>query len=225
MTSQVQTPRTHRRGELTSRAARGARVAPIGDSGKPWSHLLSSSDGRRCRSVEEPAAPAVPRHRRTARLWHYAGVVWEAEPSIPVARGGHRSGLDADLEALRQILAVNQRGMFEFVVSEASLAEVARRTGSRSFQQWVWDVLDVWVVQSAGSVFQGTANGLAGIGSISASDRQVLSGALEHDYDALLTMDKKLASKGAVIQRATGLRVLTPVDHWGLLKPFAALYR
>lgn len=47
------------------------------------------------------------------------------------------------------IFKVNERAMFEFVVTEASLREVEARNKPR-FTQWVYDVLDTWLIQSEG---------------------------------------------------------------------------
>lgn len=48
---------------------------------------------------------------------------------------------------LRMIFMVNERAMFEFVVTEASLREVVNRTRP-GYTQWVYDVLDTWLIQS-----------------------------------------------------------------------------
>ena len=47
------------------------------------------------------------------------------------------------------IFMVNERAMFEFVVTEASLREVVNRTHP-GYTQWVYDVLDTWLIQSEG---------------------------------------------------------------------------
>lgn len=158
-------------------------------------------------------------------MWDYGEFLWDGGPFVPLGRGGSRPGLVDDLDALRLILAVNQRAAFQFVVSHASIAEVDRRANSGAFRQWVLDVLDVWLVQSEGWVFRGVAaDGLRGIGSLSTSDRRVLQDALDNDCDALLTMDKKLVSQHSVVRRAAGLSLLSPDGYWRILQPFAALF-
>jgi hypothetical protein len=44
---------------------------------------------------------------------------------------------------------VNERAMFEFVATEASVREVVNRTRP-GYTQWVYNVLDTWLIQSEG---------------------------------------------------------------------------
>jgi hypothetical protein len=59
------------------------------------------------------------------------------------------AGLGDEIEALHMIFAVNERAMFEFVVTEASLREVVNRR-QPGYTRWVLDVLDTWLIQSEG---------------------------------------------------------------------------
>ena len=54
-----------------------------------------------------------------------------------------------EIDALRMIFMVNQRAMFQFVVTEASWREVVNRARP-GYTQWVYDVLDTWLVHSEG---------------------------------------------------------------------------
>jgi hypothetical protein len=56
---------------------------------------------------------------------------------------------ERQIQALRVILLVNERAMFEFVVTPATLQEVNGRK-DRRYVRWVNDVRDTWLVQSAG---------------------------------------------------------------------------
>ena len=62
---------------------------------------------------------------------------------------GPVQGLADEIDALRMIFMVNERAMFEFVVTEASLREVVNRTRP-GYTQWVYDVLDTWLYSVRG---------------------------------------------------------------------------
>jgi hypothetical protein len=59
----------------------------------------------------------------------FGGEIFGGEPFEPVGRAARVEGLGDEIEALRMIFAVNERAMFEFVVTEASLREVVNRIG------------------------------------------------------------------------------------------------
>jgi hypothetical protein len=62
------------------------------------------------------------------KLYDFGGVIFEGEPFEPVGRAVRVQGLADEIDALRMIFMVNERAMFEFVVTEASLREVFNRT-------------------------------------------------------------------------------------------------
>ena len=64
-------------------------------------------------------------------------------------RASRVEGLVDELAALHDIFLVNERAQFEFAVTNASLREVVARD-EPGFTQWVHDVLDTWLIQSAG---------------------------------------------------------------------------
>src|SRR5215212_2505152 len=82
-------------------------------------------------------------------LFDYGDVVWEGDPFVPSGNAAKVAGFAEELEALRQIFTVNERAQFEFVVTEANVREVTAR-GSTDYTQWVHNVLDTWLVESAG---------------------------------------------------------------------------
>ena len=155
-------------------------------------------------------------------IFDYSGQVWEGEAFVAMDRDRTVPDLVHEVEALGQIMAVNQRAGFEFVVTEASLAEVSAR-GERSYAQWVLDVLDVWMVQSDGE--EPAPLSIERVGSVSLKDWNLLRDALAYRCDAFLTMERRLFSQASVIERRTKLRVLQPTTYWRLLRPWAALYR
>jgi hypothetical protein len=115
--------------------------------------------------------------------------------------------------------------MFEFVVTEASLREVEMR-GRPSYTQWVFDVLDTWMIQSAGQEppEPGVTFDDRRFDSISRKDRRLLQDALDVGCDAFMTMERRLPTAAEFIQRTTRLRVMRPTTYWDLLDPWAALY-
>jgi hypothetical protein len=88
-------------------------------------------------------------------------------------------GLADEIGALQMIFMVNQRAMFEFVVTEASLREVVNRIRPGD-TQWVYDVLDTLLIQSDGeeSPTPGQAFEDPRFGMISVNDRRLLQEAL-----------------------------------------------
>lgn len=158
-------------------------------------------------------------------LHDFGGQVFEGEPFVPAGRAGKVQGLADELDALRMIFTVNERAMFEFVVTEASLREVVARDRPR-FTQWVNDVLDVWLIQSAGKEppTPGTTFDDRRFGMISFKDRRLLQEALDWQCDAFMTMERRLPSAAEFIERETGLRVLRPTTYWALLDRWANLY-
>lgn len=159
------------------------------------------------------------------KLYDFGGLIWEGEPFEPAGRAVRVTGLEGGLEALRLIFMVNERAMFEFVVTEASLQEVVARE-KPPYTQWVFDVLDTWLVQSEGEAAPSPGTTFAGrrFGMISVKDRRLLQEALDWRCDAFMTMERRLPTAAAFIERETGLRVMRPTTFWGLLSRFARLY-
>ena len=158
-------------------------------------------------------------------LYDFGGEIVEGEPFEPVGRAARVQGLADEIEALQMIFMVNERAMFEFVVTEASLREVVNRTRP-GYTQWVYDVLDTWLIQ-----FEGEEPPTPGrtfedrrFGMISAKDRRLLQEALDWRCDAFMTMERRLPTAAAFIERETGLRVIRPTTYWNLLSRFARLY-
>jgi hypothetical protein len=58
----------------------------------------------------------------------------------------------------------------------------------------------------------------------SVKDRRLLQEALDWRCDAFMTMERRLPTAAAFIERETGLRVIRPTTYWDLLSRFAWLY-
>jgi hypothetical protein len=61
-------------------------------------------------------------------------------------------------------------------------------------------------------------------GYLSAKDKLLLRHAVLLRCEAFLTVERRLPRNAAHIERELGVRVLTPVTHWDLLRPWAALW-
>ena len=77
-------------------------------------------------------------------LQDYGGFIWEGEPIPDNDRIFAIPGHPEEVQALRAIFTVNDRAMFEFPLSESSLAEVEAKNDS-SYLRWAFDVgLPAW---------------------------------------------------------------------------------
>lgn len=70
------------------------------------------------------------------KLYDFGAEIFEGDMFEPGGRAARVQGLADEIDALRMIFTVNQRAMFEFVVTEASLREVVNRTRP-GCTQWV----------------------------------------------------------------------------------------
>jgi hypothetical protein len=158
-------------------------------------------------------------------LYDFGGEIFEGEPFEPVGRAARVQGLAAEIDALRMIFTINQRALFEFVVTEASLREVVNRI-QPDYTRWVYDVLDTWLIQSEGAERPTPGNTFEDrrFGMISVKDRRLLQEALDWRCDAFMTTERRLPTAAAFIERRTGLRVMRPTTYWDLLSRFSQLY-
>ena len=163
-------------------------------------------------------------------LQSYGGFLYENEPLLPGDRIHRDQRGVAKLEALRCIMLVAARAPFEFALSENSFAEVKRR-GDTRYLQWAYDVLDHWLSCVEGSKDTGTtgATGTAidsvSYGYLGAGDRALLKDALSFGCDAFLTMENKLPRNADHLRSTLGIRVVSPIEMWEVLQPWAALFR
>ena len=163
-------------------------------------------------------------------LQDYGGFLYENE-SLPPADRIHRDPKGvAKLEALRFIMQVAERAPFEFALSRNSFVEVERR-GDLGYLQWAYDVLDHWLACLEESDKPHVdRRALSAIDSskfnyLGAGDRALLKDAIALECNAFLTMENRLPKSAAHIQKTVGIRVLSPLGMWAILRPWAALFR
>jgi hypothetical protein len=164
-------------------------------------------------------------------LRDYGRFIWEGEP-VPNGDRIHRvtRGYE-NIEALRDIFLVNERALFEWIVSDRSRQE-AEDKADRGHLQWLYDILDhtrVCLGETDGPTV--ASKTLARhldepcFGYLGAKDRELIRDAVFLRCDAFLTMEQKLPRNASHIGRELGLRILRPIDYWEMLLPWAALWR
>ena len=168
--------------------------------------------------MESPAFDAIPRRlfldsSTLQTLLAHGGAIFDGEPPIVDAAGG--VGTD-ELEALRLIVLVNERAMFDFVLSEGSIDEVLAKRDPK-YTRWAYDVLDHWhlrVAEYRGGAFEGSGATRAArlddprFGYLSVKDKRLLSDALALECDAFLTIEQKLPKMGRDIETHLQIKVL-----------------
>ena len=163
-------------------------------------------------------------------LQDYGGYLYENEP-LAVTDPIHRDPKGvAKLQALRLIMQIAERAPFEFALSGNSFAEVYAKGDSR-YLRWAYDVLDHWLacLEESGEI-RGKPEVLASIDSGSYSylgegDRALLRDAIALACDTFLTMENKLPKNAGHIERTLGLRVVSPIEMWDYLEPWAGMFR
>jgi hypothetical protein len=162
-------------------------------------------------------------------LRDYGGYIYEGEPIPDSDRIWHLPDGIANLQALRDIFLVTERAQFEFIVSAGSLQEASDKRDIGHLQ-WLWDIADHSNIclQSAGPTVQSEALSdrldELKFGYLSKKDQLLLRQAIILRCEAFLTVERKLPRNAAHIERELGIRVLTPVVHWEMLRPWAALW-
>ena len=162
-------------------------------------------------------------------LRNYGGFIFEGEP-VDASDRIHRvtDGM-ANLEALRDIFLVNERALFEWIVSRGSLEEAYDKRDP-GHMQWLWDIADHSEVclESDGPTAESVALALRlaepRFGYLSEKDRRLLREAIILRCDAFLTVERRLPRNAGHVERELGVRILTPAAHWAMLQPWVRLW-
>jgi hypothetical protein len=132
--------------------------------------------------------------------------------------------------ALRDIFLVSERALFEWIVSSGSMTEAGDKKDA-GHMRWLWDIAhhSEMCIENDGGTAENEA--LAArleeprFGYLSNKDRLLLRDAIALHCEAFLTMERRLPRNSAHIKQEGGIRVLTPVTHWEMLRPWASLWR
>jgi len=162
-------------------------------------------------------------------LRNYGDYIYEAEPIPDIDRIHRVTDGIANIAALRNIFLVNERALFEWIVSRGSMQE-AHDKGDSGHMQWLWDIADHSEVCLESDSPTVKSEALAArldepkFGYLSEKDRLLLRHAIILRCEAFLTMERRLPRNAAHIERELGVRILTPIAHWEILRPWAALW-
>ena len=162
-------------------------------------------------------------------LFEYGAFIHEGE-SLPSEDRIHAvtDGIE-NLEALRNIFIVNDRALFEWIVSAGSMDE-GRARGNANHMQWLWDIADHSAICLNGDGPTAESEALARrldearFGNISQKDKRLLKHAVALRCDAFLTVERRLPTRAAYVKAELGISILTPRTHWHMLEPYAALW-
>ena len=151
--------------------------------------------------------------------------------------------IDPETRALRWIFQINERAMFQFVVSPLRIGELAaiRDFGQREARiRWALDVLDTWQItvwetedetvrqrRILTSELSDLEEKLREIPDLRRNpyDRLLLLETHMANCDAFLTTDYKTILRHRKQLQELGIYVLLPSEFWELLKPWAGLWR
>jgi len=162
-------------------------------------------------------------------LRDYGGFIYEGEAIEPDDKIRRVTDGIPNLEALRDIFLINQRAQFEWIVSPGSLRE-ARDKNDRGHMQWLWDIAGHSEICLENDGPTAESESLAArldepkFGYLSRKDRELLRHAVFMRCEAFLTMECRLPGNAEHVSREIGIRILTPMVHWEMLKPWAALW-
>jgi hypothetical protein len=163
-------------------------------------------------------------------LRDYGGFIYDGEEISPGARIlSVREGREK-VEALRNIFLVSERAMFEWIVTDASMQEASDKSDAGHLR-WLWDIAHHSAVCLAleGRTAESDAAAIrlneSKFGYLSDKDRVLLQHAVIWRCEAFLTMERRLPRNAAHLERELGIKVLTPISHWEMLRPWAALWR
>jgi hypothetical protein len=165
-------------------------------------------------------------------LRDYGAYIYEGEVIPECDRIHFVTDGAANIDSLRHIFQVNERALFEWIVSPGSLQE-AHDKADPGHMQWLWDIADHARVCLEGDSVTKESEALAArldeskFGYLSEKDKLLLREAVLLRCEAFLTMERRLPRNAPHVERELGILILilTPTTHWAMLQPWAALWR
>ena len=163
-------------------------------------------------------------------LRNYGGYIYDGEAISDSDRIHHVTDGIANLEALRDIFLINERAQFEWIVSRGSLRE-AHEKRDPNHMRWLLDIAyhSQVCLEDAGPTDESEALSARldepKFGYLSDKDRLLLRHAVVLRCQAFLTMERRLPRNAPHIEHELSIRILTPMGHWEMLRPWAALWR
>jgi hypothetical protein len=162
-------------------------------------------------------------------LHDYGAYIFDGEP-IPDADRIYRvpEGIQK-VKTLRDIFLINERAQFEWIVTHASMVE-ANDKGDPAHLRWLWDIAHHSAVCLAleGSTKESWAFSARlmepRFGYLGTKDRLLIQEAVAFRCEAFLTMERRLPRNAGHIERELGIRILTPITHWQMLRPWTSLW-
>jgi hypothetical protein len=154
----------------------------------------------------------------------YGGHIFEGEPIADSDRLHRMKDGIANAEALQSIFFINQRALFEWIVSHGSMREAHDKCDPRHMR-WMWDIADHTEVCLENDGSSEESQALAArlddrkFGYLSVKDRALLQEAVFLRCDAFLTVERRLPKNANHIAREVGIRILTPIQYWEMLRP------
>lgn len=97
--------------------------------------------------------------------------------------------------------------------------------------QWLWDIADHSAICLEGDGPTTESEAFAArldetkFGYLSEKGRLLLRHAIVLRCEAFLTVEHRLPRNASHIERELGIRILAPITHWEMLKPWTALRR
>lgn len=150
--------------------------------------------------------------------------IFEGEEIAPENRWLKRYGIK-ELEALRKIMLLDDRAMFDFIVSRKSFEEVQASINIHLLNLFSRFAEHVEAIFFEYNSLEGTGEKISDLldgpqfGYLSLDDRLLLKHAVLLECDAFLTLDLKLTTHSMHLKRVLGIDVLTPSGLWNLIKP------
>lgn len=162
-------------------------------------------------------------------LQDYGGFLYDNEPVAEADRIHRDPRGAAKLKSLRLIMRISERAPFQFALSRNSFVEI-RRKRDYKYLQWAYEVQDYWrVCFEESSVYRVNQAAITAIESksfdyLGVGDKALLRDAIALGCDAFLTMENRLPKNAGHIERTLLLRVLSPIEMWEYIEPWAALF-